>query len=147
MRINEGGSFRAWSLSHGKVYAVMKRLVLSLFILLSLGAQSALAYKDRGGGAHPFHTIASGSAPTTVDFDRLVHEQRCDCPARTEAAQATVSGSTKIALVGSFDNSVALPDTSLAELRRALDANGRLLAGVSPDSVLPLYLLTARLRC
>ncbi len=125
----------------------MKRLVFSLIILLSLGAQSALACKDSGAGAHPLHTIASGSTPTAVDFDRLVHEQRCECPARAEAAQATVAGSTKIALVASFDSSAASPDVSLAELRRALDAHGRLLSGVSPDSVLPLYLLTARLRC
>ncbi len=125
----------------------MKSLVFSLFLLLGFGAQSALACMESEAGAHHFRTVASGSCPIGVEFDRVIHEQRCECPARAEVAQAALTESMKFALIASFDGSAASSGASFADLRRALDAHGRSLSGASPGSVLPLYLLTARLRC
>lgn len=127
--------------------AAMKSLVFSLFLLLGCGAQSALACTDAEAGAHHVRTVAYDSAPTAVEFDRLVQEQHCDCPARAEVARAALTESEKFALTASFDSSAASPDAPYAELRRALAARGRSLSGTSPASALPPYLLTARLRC
>lgn len=126
----------------------MKHLVFALLLLLGFGAQSALACMEGEAGARHVRSVASNSSPTAVEFDRVVHEQRCDCPARADVAQAAVTESEKFALIASsFDSSEVSPDASFAELRRALDAHGKLLSGASPGSVLPPYLLTARLRC
>lgn len=125
----------------------MKHLVFALLLLLGFGAQSALACMEGEAGARHVRSVASNSSPTAVEFDRVVHEQRCDCPARADVAQAAVTESEKFALIASFDSFAASPDASFAELRRALDVHGKLLSGASPGSVLPPYLLTARLRC
>lgn len=129
------------------VCSVMKRVVFLLTLLLGFGAQPALGCTAGEADAHPFRAVASGSVSTAVELDRLGGEQRCECPARTEVTQATVAESAKFALIASFESSAALPDVSLTALRRALDVHGRLLSGASPAGVLPLYLLTARLRC
>lgn len=125
----------------------MKSLVLSLFLLLGFGAQSALACTDGEAGAHHLRTVASGSPSAAVDFDRAAQKQRCECPARAEVAQAALTGSGKFTLIASYDGSAASPDAPYAELRRVLDARGRSLSAASPASVLPPYVLTARLRC
>lgn len=125
----------------------MKRFVFVLLLPLGFGAQLALACTDGDASAHHVRTVAYDSAPTAVEFDRLVQEQHCDCPAQADVAQAAVAESEKFAFIASFDGSAASPDASFAELRRALDAHGRLCSDASPASVIPPYLLTARLRC
>lgn len=125
----------------------MKRVVFLLILLLGFGARPALACTAGEADAQPFRAVTSGSAASAVELDRLVGEQRCECPTRPEVSQATVAEAGKFALIASFENSSALPDASLADLRRALDVHGRLLSDASPSPALPLYLLTARLRC
>lgn len=124
----------------------VKGVVLALLLLLGFGAQSAPVCVYGETGEH-VRTAASGSFPTAFDFDRVLHEQHCDCPARAEAAQAAVTASEKFTGIASLDGSAASPDTSFAELRRALDAHGKSLSGAAPAPHLAPYLLTARLRC
>jgi len=125
----------------------VKALVFAFLLLLGFGAQSALPCVADGAGAHNVRAVASDSAPTAANFDRVLREQHCDCPARAELAQAVVTAPEKVALVASFDGSAASPDASFAELRRTLDAYGKSLSGAAPAPHLPPYLLTARLRC
>lgn len=124
----------------------MKSLAFALFLLLGFGAQSALACAEGEAGAHRVRTAASDAAPTAVEFDRVVYEQRCDCPARADVAQAAVTESEKFALIAFFDGSAASPEASFAELRRGLNARSVSLSGAAQAPHLPPYLLTARLR-
>ena len=125
----------------------MKTLVCVLLLVLGFGAQSALACIGGEAGAHQVRAVASENARADIAIDRVANGQHCDCPGQADVAQAAVAESEKFALIAFFDRSAASPEASFVELRRALDAQTRLLSGASPASVLPPYLLTARLRC
>lgn len=125
----------------------MKRVVLLLIVLLGFSVQSALACTDGEAGAQPFRTVAFGNAPAAAELDRLVGEQRCDCPARDYGAQAAVIETEKSFLFAPTGGFAAATDPSFAELRRVLDAGSRLHSDAAPALHLPLYLLIARLRC
>lgn len=125
----------------------MKRIVLLLIVLLGFSAQSALACTEGEAGAQPFRTVSSSSAPAAVELDRLVGERHCDCPTRDDGAQVAVIETGKSILFAPTEGFVAAADPSCAERCRVLDARSRLHSDASPALHLPLYLLTARLRC
>lgn len=124
----------------------MKSLVFALLLLLGFGAQSVLACAEGEAGAHHVRTVASDSSPTAADFDLVFHQQRCDCPAPADVAQAAVTESEKFALIAIFDDSAASPEVSFAGLRRCLNARSVSLSGAAQAPHFPPYLLTARLR-
>lgn len=126
--------------------AAMKSLVFASLLILGFGAQSVLACAEGEAGAHHVRTVASDSSPTAADFDRVFHQQRCDCPAPADVAQVAVTESEKFALIAFFDGSAASPEASFAELRRCLYARGVPLSGALQAPHFPPYLLTERLR-
>lgn len=125
----------------------MKRVVLLLIVLLGISAQSALACTEGEAGAQPFRTVSSSSARAAVEPDRVVGERHCDCPMRDDGAQAAVIETGKSILCVPTEGCVAAADPSFAKRCRVLDARSRLHSDASPASHLPLYLLTARVRC
>lgn len=127
--------------------SVMNRAVISLILLLGLGAQPALACTGGEADVPPFRTVASDSAPAAVEPDRLAGEQRCDCSAHDDSAQAAVIETEKTFLFALSGGFPAATDSSFAERCRVLDAGNRLHSAAFPALHLPLYLLTARLRC
>lgn len=126
---------------------MIARCVPLIVFLLGIWAQPASACAEAQVAVTPAHMVVREFAvpPVAGDFSAIGGDQRCECPAMEQYAQAVVSEFSKDLLV-SYEEGAAASAKSFDAVSLALAEFSRASSFIARRSELPPYLLNPRLR-
>jgi hypothetical protein len=130
---------------------VMKRILFALLLVAGLFVLPAGACEqsNQPGPAvpHTESTRASTVGAALQASGQIFETHRCEFPDYADSiASAAIEPKKAIGTVG-IEIPADIFVSSLGDLRHVLEVRGRYLAASAPPGFIPLYLLTARLRC
>jgi len=125
---------------------MIARCVPLIVFLLGIWAQPASGCSEAQVAAAPAQMVLEIAVPAVAgDFVAIGGEQRCECPAMEQNAQAVVSESSKD-LSASYEEAAGASSNAFNAVSLALAENSRASSFISRRSEQPPYLLNPRLR-